>query len=179
MNTTVEVSDNGRISQASKRAFRNPWVLGWLALITVVLSVNVVFITLAVTTNPGLVSKDYYERGRDHERHYLDRKNERTKLGWTTSLEVPDSIQLGATQTYRFTVVDREGQPLKGAKVVLNAFRPSDANADFSEVLTETAPGRYEGAVTFPMKGIWDLLVHVERDSKGFDIPRRISVLAQ
>jgi len=177
--SAIDISTDTKISQSNKRAFRNPWVLGWLALIAVVLGVNIVFITLAVVTNPGLVSKDYYERGRDHERHYIQRRLERTALGWTTSLEVPESIQLGATQTYRFVVVDKEGQPVQGASVVLNAFRPSDAKADFSETLLETAPGRYEGAVTFPLKGIWDLLVHVERDAKGFDVPRRISVLAQ
>ena len=51
----------GTISQSNNRAFRNPWVIAWIALVVIVLAVNIAMITLAVTTNPGLVDKDYYE----------------------------------------------------------------------------------------------------------------------
>lgn len=173
--TTIEASDN-RISQSNKQAFRNPWVLGAIGLITVVLAVNITMITLAITTNPGLVSKDYYERGRYNERHYLQRVAERSALGWTASLEVPASIHQGATQTYRIAITDHVGEPLRGAQVVLNAFRPSDAKADFSMPLEEVGAGIYQGAVEFQLKGIWDLLIDIKRDDKALEMPRRISV---
>lgn len=174
--TTADASSDNRISQANKRALRNPWVLGGLALIATVLIVNITMITLAITTNPGLVSKDYYERGRYNERHYLQRVAERSALGWTASLEVPASIQLGATQTYRVAIVDNVGEPLRGAEVVLNAYRPSDAKADFHMRLEEVGAGIYQGTVEFQLKGIWDLLIDVKREDKTLELPRRISV---
>ena len=54
---------NKKISQDNPNAWRNPWVLGWLALVAVVLVVNAVMITIAFVTNPGLVTEDYYEKG--------------------------------------------------------------------------------------------------------------------
>lgn len=174
--TTINASSDNRISQSNKRAFRNPWVLGGLALIGTVLAVNVTMITLAVTTNPGLVSKDYYERGRYNERHYLQRVAARSALGWSANLELPASIQLGALQTYRIVVVDQVGEPLRGAEVVLNAFRPSDAKADFSLPLEEVGAGIYQVAVEFQLKGIWDLLIDVKQGEKTLELPRRITV---
>jgi len=174
--TTADASSDNRISQSNKRALRNPWVLGGLALIATVLIVNITMITLAITTNPGLVSKDYYERGRYNERHYLQRVAERSALGWTISLEVPASIHMGATQTYRVAVADNVGEPLRGAEVVLNAYRPSDAKADFAVPLEEVGAGIYQGAVEFQLKGTWDLLIDVKREDKALELPRRISV---
>lgn len=174
--TTINASSDNRISQSNKRAFRNPWVLGGLALIGTVLAVNITMITLAITTNPGLVSQDYYERGRYNERHYVQRVAERSALGWTANLEVPASVQRGATQTYRVVVVDRIGEPLRGAAVTLNAFRPSDAKADFSLRLEEVGAGIYQVPVEFQLKGIWDLLIEVKQDDQTLELPRRITV---
>lgn len=174
--TTADTSNATRISQSNKRAMRNPWVLGWLALIGTVLAVNITMIALAVVTNPGLVSKDYYERGRYNEHHYIQRVTERKALGWTARLEVPENIQLGATQTYRVAIVDHVGEPLRGAQVVLHAFRPADAKADFSLPLQEVGAGIYQVPAEFRLKGIWDLLIDVKRDGKSFELPHRIAV---
>lgn len=174
--TTLDASGDNRISQFNKRAFRNPWVLGGIALISTVLAVNVTMITLAVVTNPGLVSKDYYERGRFNERHYLQRVAARSALGWTAKLEVPESIQRGAAQTYRIALVDRVGEPLRGAEVVFNAFRPADAKADFTLPMEEVGAGIYQTAAEFPLKGTWDLLIDVKQGDKSLELPRRIAV---
>src|SRR5512143_379962 len=78
-------------SQANKRAFRNPCVIGWLTLLTVVLAVNITMIVLAFTTGPGLVEKDYYEKGRDLEKNIHKQIAARNALGWTSNLDVPDT----------------------------------------------------------------------------------------
>jgi nitrogen fixation protein FixH len=176
MPTTLNVHKEKGISQANKSAWKNPWALGGIALIGTVLVVNITMITLAITTSPGLVSKDYYERGRYNEQHYVQRVSERKALGWTAQLEVPASIQLGAAQTYRIAITDAVGEPLRGAQVVLNAFRPADAKADFSLPLEEVNAGIYQAPVEFQLKGTWDLLIDIERDEKSFELPRRISV---
>ncbi|MFA7633117.1 MAG: FixH family protein [Thiohalomonadaceae bacterium] len=171
-------TSNKWISQSNKRALRNPWVLGTLALIATVLIVNITMITLAITTNPGLVSKDYYERGRYNERHYIQRASERKSLGWSAKLELPEDIQRGAAQTYRVAIVDNVGEPLRGAEVILNAFRPADVKADFKLPLEEIGAGIYQTNVEFQLKGLWDLLIDIKRDEKSFELAHRISVQA-
>ena len=52
-------------------AWRSPWIIAWFVLVGVFLAVNGVMIYLAVTTNPGLVVEDYYDRGQHYERHLV------------------------------------------------------------------------------------------------------------
>ena len=175
---TVETGGNGFISQSNKKGLRNPWVIGLVSLLTVVIAVNIGFITMAIISNPGLVNKNYYEQGRYEERHILDREAMRKALAWTVQIDVPRPVVLNATQTFRFHVVDKNGKPVHGARVQFSAYRPSDADADFHMTMPEAGPGVYSCEATFRLKGIWDLLIHVERNGKGFDVPRRISVRA-
>ncbi|HEB99524.1 MAG TPA: nitrogen fixation protein FixH [Thiotrichales bacterium] len=167
-----------RISQHNSQALRNPWVLGWLALVVVVFAVNAGMVITAVVTNPGLVDEDYYEKGRDFERTFVSRMEARNRLGWSVALELPPRIALGEQALYRFVVTDDRGLPLTGAHVSVHAYRPSDADADFRFPMEEVAPGRYEAKVSFPLKGIWDVMLKVEREGDNYELQRRISVAA-
>ena len=72
-------------------------------------------------------------------------------------------------ELYRLNVVDKAGLPLTAAKVELSAYRPSDASADFKSTLTEVDAGIYEGYVTFPLKGIWEINVDIIRADDRYD----------
>jgi len=164
-------------SQSDKRAFRNPWVLGWLTLIVIVLGVNITMIVLAFTTGPGLVEKDYYEKGRELEQNIHKQIAARNALGWTGNLDVSDTLSRGRVSPIRFTIVDNQGLPLSHLKVLLVNYRPSDASADFTSEMKELAPGQYEANVTYPLKGLWEVTVKVEHDHQQFDLAsRRINV---
>lgn len=163
-------------SQSSKRAMRNPWVLGWMTLVLVVLGVNTLFITTAVMTSPGLVDKDYYEKGRDQEENLLKKRAARSALGWQYSFQVPEQISLHGDSVVRFSVVDRAGLPLKDAAITVTAYRPSDAGADFSASMQENIAGMYEARMQFPLKGIWDLILKVKYAEDELEVRRRISV---
>lgn len=178
MTRTVMQQEYG-ISQSNKKAFRNPWVIGWLVLILVVLAVNVGMITTAIVTNPGLVEQDYYERGRDHEQNYIKEKKTKTALGWQLSFLPGEELVVGRENMFRLSAVDRAGQPINGAEVTLLAYRPSDVDADFEVPLEEVAPGVYQGKAMFPLKGFWDVTANVKKDRNSFDVRRRISVSAQ
>ncbi len=167
------------ISQDNPKALKNPWVLGWLALVAVVLIVNIGFITLAFTTSPGLVDKDYYIKSQDFEENLMKYRNARAALGWTYQADFPQSPVLNQREMYRLTLVDKAGLPLTAASVTVNAYRPSDAAADFTATLSEVGAGIYEGYVSFPLKGIWDLTVTVVREDDTFDFTRRASIVTQ
>ncbi|MDQ1363648.1 MAG: hypothetical protein QG652_1510 [Pseudomonadota bacterium] len=175
MNTTTM---HRKFSQDNPRAWRNPWVIGWISLVAVVLLVNIIMISLAVLTNPGLVSEDYYERGRHFEKTMTTRIAARNALGWTINTDFPVSPVTHRSEKYRFNVVDRNGIPVSDALVTANIYRPSDVRADFKTGITEIVPGVYAGEINFPLKGQWEITVSIRRGEDIYDFSRRISVLA-
>ena len=166
------------ISQDNKQAMRNPWVLGWLGILAVVITVNVIFITLAFKTNPGLVDSDYYESGRYHDANYKRKMEARSRLGWNISMQTPETINLNTPGNYSVNVVDRVGNPLKGATITMHAYRPSDATADVQTKLEMVAEGVFQSKLALPMKGIWDINITVARGEESLDISRRVIVMA-
>ncbi len=172
----MSMAGQNRISQDSRAAMRNPWVIGWILLVVVVLGVNAGMITLAITTNPGLVEEDYYEKGRDYERNMQTRKDARSALGWEVALEVPERLALNEPREFRLHIRDRVGLPVRQAHVTLTAYRPSDASADFELQLEEIQPGIYASRFALPLKGLWDLNARVEHGEDVFTLSRRVSV---
>lgn len=167
------------ISQDNRSAMRNPWVLGWLALLVTVVGVNVAFIVTAFKTTPGLVDEAYYEKGRDHEQNFQKKLEARSRLGWDIRLNPPETITLGKPARYTINVADRIGMPLRDATVMLHAYRPSDAAADMQTTMDKIADGIYQNTLAFPLKGVWDLKVTVSRGEDELEAEQRIKVLPQ
>ena len=168
-----------KISQDNPRAWRNPWVIGWVSLVAVVLLVNIVMISLAVTTNPGLVSEDYYERGRHYEKTITSKIAARNALAWSVSTDFPINPVINNSEKYRFTVVDKNGVPISNGQVTASVYRPSDANADFKIEMNELVPGVYTGDINFPLKGRWEVTVSLKRGDDVYDFSRPVSVVTQ
>ncbi len=156
-------------------ALKSPWVLGWFALIIVIFAANATMITLAVKTSPGLVEKDYYERGKNYE-SVLAKRAGQTALGWDTKLLLPDQVVVNRDAAYRFFAVDSAGLPIEADHVQLFAYRPSDAKADFSVDFIKEGDGRYLGKISFPLPGVWDLIVSIQSGSEQVDTTQRIFV---
>jgi nitrogen fixation protein FixH len=170
---------NKKYSQSNSEGKRNPWVLGWFGIVAVFLGVNAIFIVLAITSSPGLVIEDYYEQGRQYEKNAIKRLVAHNKLQWESKMEVPDTITLNKAGTYRFSAVDSRGLPVKDADVQVVAYRPSDANADFTTTLQPIAPGLYQASLSFPLPGIWDLNIKVQRGEDRLEMVQRLSVTVQ
>jgi len=166
------------ISQDNCLAWKNPWFLGIVATIAVFFLVNIIFIVFAVTSNPGLVVDDYYEKGREFENNVVTRLTARNKLNWQTKLEIPSVVYNHATETFRFSAVDSRGLSIEEADVSIIAYRPSDASADFSQALEPVAPGLYQAQLQFSLAGVWDINLKVTRGSDKFYQSQRIHVLS-
>lgn len=156
-------------------AWRSPWVIGWIALVMVVLLVNMVMVWLAVHSSPGLVAEDYYERGRDYA---IDRaaREAAWPQGWQVRLDAPTPLSVGQPARFHVAAIDARGVPVVADRAELFAYRPSDAAADFRVVLIEEAPGVYGAEASFPLVGLWDLIVQLESGGQLYDIARRIRV---
>ncbi len=154
-------------------AWRSPWVLGWIGLLVAFLIANGTMVYLAVKSRPNLVVKDYYERGRDYEKHLLDRMAR--DPGWKTKIEAPDDVGVNEPSTFRFVVLDEKGQPVRPDAVVFHAYRPSDSRRDFSVPMREDTKGHYVAEISFPLKGVWDIIVSATHGKDEYNTSYRLS----
>lgn len=166
-----------RYSQSNSQAMRNPWFIAMLGVIATFLLVNIVFIVFAVTSNPGLVVDDYYEKGRDYEKNVITRLNAHNRLNWQTKFEIPEKIYTNTPEIYRFSAADSRGISIMDADVKFILYRPSDSSADFNQVVSQIAPGLYQTKLSLPLPGIWDLTVKVVHKDDTYYHTHRISVL--
>lgn len=159
------------ISQSNKSGFRNPWVWGMLAVLTVVLSVNATFIWFAIkgTSHSTLVERDYKTKDRKSNEEELTAISTQQMLAWQTEMKKPKSVVLGTPAAYEIGIKDRDGVPVSGTLEVV-AYRASDASKDFSTTFKEITPGIYQGHITFPLKGYWELHMRVVRGEEIFNV---------
>ncbi|WP_207063911.1 FixH family protein [Motiliproteus sp. SC1-56] len=158
----------------SQSPWRSPWVLGWTALLVVFFIANGVFIYLAQTNNPGLVVENYYERGQDYEKNMLKRRA--ADPGWVMQIQEPEQLEPGQPAVFGFELKGREGEVVNPDEVVLRAYRPVNAADDFEAPMARLRSGYYEAEVNFPLPGVWDLLVTVDKGGEEYSAPLRVNV---
>lgn len=154
-------------------AWRSPWVIAWIGLLVAFILVSGFRIYLAIETSPGLVNKDYYERGKQLEQNRL--KKMASDPGWKMKLESPDSIDVGKPAWFRFYVTDKSGAAVDPDAVSFHAYRPSDAKQDFSIPMQQVSSGVYQAEISFPLLGLWDILVSVKNGVDEYNHPHWIS----
>ena len=158
------------ISQGNKSGLRNPWLLGMLALIVVVVTVNATFIWFATKENrSALVERDYKTKDRKSSEVLLSELRQQQALSWQTEIKKPQSIVVGTPTTYEISIKDRDGNPVSG-NLEVEAYRASDASKDFTTAFKEVAPGLYQGYINFPLKGYWELHIRVQRGDERFGV---------
>ena len=158
------------ISQDSKKGLRNPWFLGMLGLIVVVLAVNATFIWFATTQNrSSLVEREYNTRDRKSGAAEVSDIQSRNALAWKTVIKQPKTILMNSPATYEIGVTDRAGAPVSGTMEVA-AYRAADESKDFTTVFKEVSAGNYQGAISFPLKGYWELRIRIKRGEDGFEV---------
>ena len=157
------------LSQHNKKALRNPWFIGILGLMAVVLGVNGTFIWLATQNRPALVDREYSTKDRKSDSAALNDLEAHRNLAWKTTIKQPGVIVTNSPAAYEIGVVDRADAPVSGAMEV-TAYRASDASKDFTTAFRETSPGNYQGYINFPLKGYWELRIRTQRGGELFEV---------
>ncbi len=149
---SIEDSDYRPTERFGKLTGRHVLVIMILSF-GVIMGVNGLFIYEALSTFDGIEADDAYQRGRAYNKD-LAAMDAQKALGWKAELSEPASSSDGVTHlAARFT--DRQGAPLSGLKVNATFFRPVMVGVDQTELLRETAPGRYEGDFKLRYDGNW------------------------
>lgn len=167
-----------RDPSASRLTWRNPWAVVWVLVVFVILSVNGVMVYLAASSSPGLVQKDYYERGRNYEKTIQSRRALANTL--SLGIQIPSVIRQGEPATFVLVDTGEAERPLRPDTATLYAYRPSDCDRDFSvpmeKIVTENGTEQVAAHVVFPLKGVWDVIVSAEQGGIEYDAARRVVV---
>ncbi len=157
------------ISQENKKGLRNPWLLGMIGLIVLVLGVNGAFVWFAMHNRSTLVDRDYSTKNRKTNAAVVSGLQEQKALAWRTTIRQPGAIAMNSPVAYEIGVADRAGAPVSGT-VEVEAYRASDASKDFTTTFSETSPGNYQGYISFPLKGYWELRIRIRRGEEMFEV---------
>lgn len=179
------------ISQKNKQGWRNPWVLGLLVVIIAGVLINARMLWNVLHHPTRLLDENYSVRGHNqHDAKWIQQQAERTTLGWQARLYSPQRLandSMALESSARFILIanpaqlklkldDRDGKPIQGGNVVINAQWPGDPSFDTATELHEAATGLYEGSINFPRPGTWDVLIKVTQNDRLFEMEQKIFV---
>lgn len=180
------------ISQRNKQGWRNPWVLGLLAIVLSGVLINGRMLW-NMLHHPMRLLDDHYTV-KDHNRYdakWLQQQAERSTLGWKVKLNSPQQLlndSLATAESARFFVYgspadfdlelnDKDGKAIANAKIQVEAQSPGDPTYDFKGEFNSTAVGKYQSRLSFPRAGNWDLLIHADVEGRQFDMEQRVFVV--
>jgi nitrogen fixation protein FixH len=142
-----------------------------------------VIVRIAVHDPGFAVDPDYYQHALkwDTERA---RQQRSADLGWTVEWDFSTSTESqGKATTHAralgLTLRGAQGQPIRGANVVITAFH----NARAAEVqhlkAVDQAGGHYTAELDMPRAGIWNFQVNAELGSDSFVLATQVDLNAQ
>ncbi len=145
-----------------------------LAMFSLVIAVNLVFVYLALDTFTGVTTENPYKEGLAYNQVLAARDAQRD-LGWQGAVTYDREVADDAPRQIAVSLSDRDGRPLAGLLLAGGLRRPTHAGVDQALVWRETAPGRYTAEVSLPELGNWDLTVSA-RDGDGppFEMKARL-----
>jgi nitrogen fixation protein FixH len=157
------------LSQKNKKSWHNPWFISIVGVVAIAVLVNVLLIWYSLHRQSTLVDHEYSTKDRKSDQETISDIEARNALAWQTSVKLPKSVTVGLPATFAISVTDRQGVPVSGEMQVV-AYRPSDAKKDFAVPFKEVSSGNYEGYISFPIKGYWELRIHVQRGKEDFEV---------
>lgn len=179
------------ISQKNKQGWRNPWVLGLLAVIIAGVLINARMLWNVLHHPTRLLDDNYSVKSHNqYDAKWVQQQAERSNLGWQAKLHSPQQLEndsLATPTSVRFIVLaspaqfqlelkDREGKPVLGSHVVIDAQWPGDPTFDFKATLNEVGSGSYAGEMKFPRAGNWDILISAQLEGQQFAMEQKVFV---
>ncbi|MBI4665431.1 MAG: FixH family protein [Nitrospinae bacterium] len=167
---------SGKTVASSGGALKSPWIWGFAGFIALALAVNLLAVYFAVSSSPGLVTKDYYERGQSFTERAKLSFVMRQKLGWRLDITPAPGASVGKRTEFTLNVTGVDGTNATVDSASFSAYRPSDATADFSTPMVKQADGSFRADVEFPLDGVWDIIITASQGDNQADTARRVII---
>ncbi len=179
------------ISQKNKQGWRNPWVLGLLAVILAGVLINIRMFWNVLHHPTRLLDEHYNVKAHNqYDAKWVQQQAERSTLGWHARLHSPQQVAndsmampgmmryivLSSPTHFELELTDRDGQPVRDGQVAIDAQWPGNPQWDFKGALYEKEPGLYAGDLKFSRAGNWDLLITVMQQGSRYDMEQKVFV---
>lgn len=138
----------------------------------VIIGVNTVFVTYALSTFAGEDEKQPYLKGLAYNRA-LDARAAQAALGW--SAEIDARRAEGGATIIRVRLATSEAKPLVALDVTARLRHPVNSYLDRTVKLTASGDGAYEARVPGLVRGQWDVVAETQSsEGTGFTATRRV-----
>ena len=151
---------------------------GWHVLVMmlgffgVIIGVNTVFVTYALSTFAGEDEKQPYLKGLAYNRA-LEARAAQDALGW--SAEIDTMRAEGGATIIRVRLATSEAKPLVALDVTARLRHPVNSYLDRTVKLTASGDGAYEARVPGLVRGQWDVVAETKSsEGTGFTATRRV-----
>ena len=154
------------------------WPVGIAAIRGATVAANLVVMRVANDDPSFAVEPDYYRRAVGWD-STMAQARASAALGWRVTPAVTPLVA-GAPATVTLAITDRDGAPVTGAAVAVEALFNARANDRHTATLPEVAPGRYAAPLPLAWAGDWELRVQVRREGappQAFHAVERVTVV--
>ena len=170
-----ELDGKNKVEKNWSVAWKNPFVVSWIAILVVVVFVNFFMVSMAIVTSPGLTVEDFYDKGQ-RMNDILARRKRMEEMGWKMELDLPKLIQ-NKTQTLQLNIKDKDGVYFDVDSAILYYYRPSNKKYDGQlKLIPKEKTGFYQADVNFPLKGRYELVVEILKGEKKFLLGKKFFV---
>lgn len=128
------------------------------------MTVDAVFVVLAVKTNTGVVTENAYEKGLSYN-ETIKQAAVQEKQGWMSSIELTD-------RTVIFSLKDRNKNPVSKVRVWAEFSQPVRPGGEFVVDLQSTKSGVYRGVFPHLSPGQWRVRVFADGEAGQFQTAR-------
>ena len=157
------------LSQKNKQSWRNPWFVGIIGIVVAAVLVNSLLIWKAYHSRSRLVEHEYNTKDRKSDTETIDEIQAQNSLAWKVSIKQPKNLVRAVPGSFEIDVTDSKGALVSG-KMEVVAYRSADADKDFMVPFTEISSGKYQGYISFPLKGYWELHIRINRDKDVYEV---------
>lgn len=153
------------------------WTGGIIAFFAIQAVLWIVAITLTSQDPSHLVFEDYDERAVNWD-SWQETMRASAALGWQSDLRIGADADVTGQRELLLTLVDRSGQPVRGAAVDLRLYHRARAAEAVTVSLQELLPGEYVTSFRPQHAGIWNFEVTANRGTAKYLAVLKIEVPA-
>lgn len=143
------------------------WPFLLVGLLASGVGVNLYFMSCAISDPSFAVEPDYYAKAIAWDAHQAQARDN-AELGWTLQLAVAPADPGTGRARVVASLLDRDGLPVPGLTVGLEAFHNARASQVVRSELVETAEHAYEADVAVSRPGFWEFRVAATRGTEVF-----------